>query len=106
MSSEDFGRIQIEHAQKEAPFLSPQELEARIAAITSQIEMKKLYAEWWMIAANTGTTCLRNVTRGDGHKLTREELIEDAMNIALSHIRQIDDAIWIRDAYIKARKVR
>jgi len=56
------------------------------------IKTCELYAKYWMAMATTGAATRRHVTRGDGHVLTSEELIREALNTALTHIDNLREA--------------
>jgi len=43
-------------------------------------------AQWWMHSASNGHAATRYITRGDGHRLTADELRDDAMNISRQHM--------------------
>jgi len=49
-------------------------------------EMSLMWAQWWMHAASNGHATTREVVRGDDHKLTQDELRDDAMNTAKTHL--------------------
>jgi hypothetical protein len=61
--------------------------------IEHQMKMHELYAHLYMTKAITGEYKKRvgNVTRGDGHVLTDQEVLEDTIQTAHNHIRHYLD---------------
>jgi hypothetical protein len=63
-----------------------------------KIAMHSLYAQWHMHSASNGHCETRVVRTGkDNHLLTPEELRDDAMQTAKSHIETINRIIEIPD---------
>jgi hypothetical protein len=61
-----------------------------IESLQQQIEGSKLWAQYWLAMATTGATTRRRVFQGlSERELTEEELIDDAMNTAKSHLHRV-----------------
>lgn len=67
--------------------LTPRQ-EARLVRMQATMKMSELRAMYWIAEATTGVAERRCVHRGN-HKLTSEELIDEALCIANSHIDTI-----------------
>lgn len=65
--------------------------EARLALMQASMKKAELYAMYWVAMATTGAATHRTIYKGT-HKLTSDELIEEALSTALSHIGNIDTA--------------
>lgn len=59
--------------------------QGKLIRMQASMKISELYASYWTAMATTGATCRRNVFSGN-HKLTKEELTDDALAIALRHI--------------------
>lgn len=55
--------------------------------LKAQMKSHELYALWWMNYANTEHNKNRQIIRGDGYKLTPDELVADAMEASKRHIQ-------------------
>ncbi len=55
-------------------------------------EMCKMYANFWISAANNGYAKNRNLFHGDKKQYTDQEKIDDAMTIANTHIHNYVEA--------------
>lgn len=60
-------------------------LQARIALCIAR-------SNWWTAYANTPANLARVVTDGYGRQLTKDELIDHAMNIANNHLANAQEA--------------
>lgn len=63
--------------------------EARLIRMQTALKMCELYAMKWMTMINTGANQRRIVHRGD-HKLTSDELIDDALSVIGKHIERME----------------
>ena len=64
-----------------------------IERLRLDIEISKLWAQWWMASAVTGHCKDREIYHGTGDSpLTDAEKVADAMATAKSHIHSIRDA--------------
>ena len=55
--------------------------------LEARLKLHEMYANWWLTYANTEHNKKRNVVRGDGYKLTPDDLVENAMDTSKQHIR-------------------
>ena len=70
--------------------MTEQERQACIVRMKTGIKMSELFAIRWIAMATTGASGRRNVHRGD-HKLTSDELTDQALNVATTHILQMQE---------------
>ena len=56
-----------------------------------QFQTSLAWANWWVHAASNGHAAMREVVRGDGHKMTPDELRDQAMNTAKNHIHRAQE---------------
>jgi len=61
--------------------------------VHAQFLMSLARANWWTNAATNGHASTRKIIRGDGHKLTQEELRDDAMTVAQTHMQRAQDCL-------------
>lgn len=67
-------------------------IKCQIERLNYQIEMAKLYAQWWIARAVTGEAKNRDIQTLHGNRqLTDEEKIKDALNTANTHIHRIEE---------------
>jgi len=52
-----------------------------------RLRFHEMQANWWMHSATNGHAATRHITRGDGHRLTEDELRDDAMRTSQRHIQ-------------------
>jgi hypothetical protein len=69
------------------------ELQERIYRLENDLEIHKLYAQWWIARATTGETKTRIMSHLDSISLTDEEKVKDALNTADSHIRILPEIV-------------
>jgi len=69
------------------------ELLGRVTRLQAQLEQKKMFAYLWLTRAQTGEYKERvgKVSDGAGRKYTEEELLQDCLRIAQTHIHQYAD---------------
>lgn len=63
--------------------------EAKLIRMQAAMKMAELYAMRWIALATTGVAACRNVHVGN-HKLTPDELINEALETADNHIYRIE----------------
>lgn len=73
---------------------------AKIEKLKAMQDEASLWAQYHMTTAQTGAYKHLNVTRGDGHKLTEYELLQDTLNTARIHILRHND---MAEAILKER---
>lgn len=61
--------------------------------LQAQISLSIARAAWWTAYANTPGNLARGTTYGGGTPLTRDQLIDDAMNTAHNHLRNAQEAL-------------
>lgn len=65
-----------------------------LKTIDNDIDMCKIYAQFWMASALTGTCKNRKMYHGfKGAEFTDEEKVSDAMATALNHIHMMSELI-------------
>jgi len=71
--------------------------ETKLWHIDAAIEVKKLYAQYWMAQATTGVCKNRIVCRtrpnGESYRVSDDELVKDTLDIALNQIQGINELI-------------
>lgn len=69
------------------------EQQASLAVLQARMKMSELWATYWIAQATTGIATKRTIHTGyqGNHKLTPEELIEEALNTAKTHIFNIEE---------------
>jgi len=67
-----------------------QKQEARLVRMQTALRMCDLYAMKWMTMVNSGANQRRIVCKGD-HRLTPDELIDDAMSVVQRHIERMEE---------------
>lgn len=70
--------------------LTPEQ-QGKIVRIKDYLKRSELYAQYWIAMATTGVATKRIVSRGNV-RLTTEELREEALNTALTHIHNMEEA--------------
>lgn len=64
-----------------------------LETIDQDIAVCIAWANYWNAMAITEVACTRNITRGDGQALTREELKKDALNTATNHLHRASELV-------------
>ncbi len=64
-----------------------------IAHIEGQMELCKMWSEYWIHFANTHKNLQRNIKDGTGREFTEAEKIDDAMNTAKTHIHRYNELL-------------
>ena len=54
--------------------------------LKDQMKFHELQALWWMHSASNGHSATRNITFGNGRKLDKDDLRDDAMKTAQHHL--------------------
>ena len=73
----------------------------QIKRITAHIEMKKLWAQWWIARALSGEAA--NRTMSVWRPLTNDEKIKDALDTSSRHIIDIEELTEIKINLMKAQ---
>jgi len=70
--------------------MSEESITCQIERINYRIEMAKLFAHWWIARAVTGEIKIKDISVGGGRQLTNDEKVADALEIAKTHINNIE----------------
>ena len=72
----------------------------QIEYLNVQIQQAALRAQWWIAYSTTEANKSRIVSRGD-HRLTPDELVEEALETSKRHIQRMEELADSRDDLIK-----
>ena len=76
--------------------LQDHEIVARLEYSAVQLEQIKLYAHYHMALGTSPHPSTKQITRGDGHVYSQDEIRQDYMNTALRHIQNLEEVAWWR----------
>lgn len=65
--------------------------EEYLLVLRLEVEVTKGFITYWQASVISGHCKNRKITRGDGHVLTPDELVTDAMNTLETHCRRLCD---------------
>lgn len=79
-------------------------IDCQIERVNGRIEVAKLYAQWWMVSAQTGVAKNRNMIWENCTPMTDDEKLKDALDTANNHIRSIEELVETKIKLMEQRK--
>lgn len=74
-----------------ASALSRLSKEEYLLVLRLEVEVTKGFIAYWQASVISGDCKNRKITRGDGHVLTHDELVSDAMKTLETHCHRLGD---------------